>query len=76
MGIEEVAAGDILVVRPGEKIPVDGIVTQGRSAIDESMITGESLPIEKQVGDRVIGASINKMARFNTKPPMWEKIQR
>jgi Cu+-exporting ATPase len=64
VGIEEVAAGDILVVRPGEKIPVDGIVTQGRSAIDESMITGESLPIEKQVGDRVIGASINKNGSF------------
>lgn len=64
VGIEEVAAGDILVVRPGEKIPVDGIVTQGRSAIDESMITGESLPIEKQVGDRVIGASINKNGAF------------
>jgi Cu+-exporting ATPase len=64
VGIEEVAAGDILVVRPGEKIPVDGIVTQGRSAINESMITGESLPIEKQVGDRVIGASINKNGSF------------
>lgn len=64
VGIEEVAAGDILIVRPGEKIPVDGIVTQGRSAIDESMIIGESLPIEKQVGDRVIGASINKNGSF------------
>lgn len=62
--IEEVAAGDLLVVRPGEKIPVDGVVTSGKSAIDESMITGESLPIEKQAGDKVIGASINKNGTF------------
>ena len=58
--IESVVVGDILQVRPGEKIPVDGIVTQGTTSIDESMLTGESMPISKQQGDSVIGASINK----------------
>jgi Cu+-exporting ATPase len=58
--IEEVVVGDTLFVRPGEKIPVDGRVIDGRSAIDESMITGESLPVDKLVGDEVIGATINK----------------
>ena len=58
--IAEVEHGDIVVVRPGEKIPVDGVVVNGRSTIDESMITGESLPVEKTVGDAVIGATLNK----------------
>ena len=58
--IAEVVAGDTVVVRPGEKIPVDGVVVDGRSSIDESMITGESLPVSKTVGDDVIGATINK----------------
>jgi Cu+-exporting ATPase len=58
--IEEVIVGDTVVVRPGEKIPVDGRVIDGRSAVDESMITGESLPVDKLVGDEVIGATINK----------------
>lgn len=58
--IEEVQVGDLIVVRPGEKIPVDGIVTEGRSTIDESMLTGESMPVEKTQGDEVIGATINK----------------
>ena len=58
--IAEVVAGDVVVVRPGEKIPVDGLVLDGRSSVDESMITGESLPIVKQVGDELIGATINK----------------
>lgn len=58
--IEEVIRGDIVVVRPGEKIPVDGIIVRGNSAVDESMITGESIPIEKNIGDIVIGATINK----------------
>lgn len=58
--IEQVRVGDILMVRPGEKIPVDSIIMEGRTAIDESMITGESIPAEKSVGDQVIGATINK----------------
>ena len=58
--IEEVETGDILIVKPGEKYPVDGIVVEGGSAVDESMLTGESIPVEKTVGSMVIGASINK----------------
>ena len=58
--LEEVVAGDILLVKPGEKVPVDGVIIEGRSAFDESMITGESVPIDKEVGDTVIGATINK----------------
>lgn len=58
--VEQVVAGDAVIVRPGEKIPVDGLVMRGRSAVDESMLTGESLPVDKQVGDEVIGATINK----------------
>ena len=62
--IEEVTLGDIVVVRPGEKIPVDGIVKEGYSSVDESMVTGESLPVEKKVGDMAIGATINKTGTF------------
>lgn len=62
--IEQVQVGDIIVVRPGEKIPVDGIVREGRSAVDESMITGESMPVEKGPGDEVVGATINKHGTF------------
>ena len=58
--IEEVEVGDIILVRPGEKLPVDGEVIEGSTAVDESMLTGESLPVEKTVGDVVIGASLNK----------------
>lgn len=58
--IEEVEAGDILLVKPGEKIPVDGEVVEGRTSVDESMLTGESIPVEKNVDSKVIGASINK----------------
>jgi Cu+-exporting ATPase len=56
-----VLVGDLVIVRPGEKIPVDGVVVEGRSALDESMLTGESLPVEKEPGDTVFGASLNKM---------------
>ncbi len=64
--IDEVRVGDIVLVRPGETIPVDGVVIEGRSAVDESMLTGESLPVEKKAGDAVIGATLNKlgMLRF------------
>ena len=57
--IEEVQAGDIVIVRPGEKVPVDGVVTKGLTSIDESMLTGESIPVEKKEGDRVFGATMN-----------------
>jgi Cu+-exporting ATPase len=60
IGIDEVEVGDTIVVRPGEKIPVDGQVTVGTTSVDESMLTGESIPVEKNPGDMVIGASINK----------------
>lgn len=62
--IEDVEVGDLVIVRPGERIPVDGVITQGFSAIDESMLTGESVPIDKQVGDEVIGSTINKHGSF------------
>ncbi len=58
--IEEVEEGDLILVRPGERIPVDGEIVAGRTSVDESMLTGESLPVEKEVGDKVIGASVNK----------------
>lgn len=62
--IEDVAVGDVVLVRPGEKIPVDGTIIEGYSAIDESMITGESIPVEKKKGDAAIGATINKTGSF------------
>ncbi len=62
--VEEVVVGDLLLVRPGEKVPVDGIVLEGESALDESMVTGESLPVDKRPGDEVIGATANKTGAF------------
>ena len=62
--LEQVKPGDLLRVRPGEKVPVDGVVLEGASAIDESMITGESIPVEKKAGDRVIGATVNATGSF------------
>jgi Cu+-exporting ATPase len=59
--VDEVIVGDVVLVRPGEKIPVDGVVMEGRSSVDESMLTGESLPVEKGPGDPVIGATLNKL---------------
>lgn len=65
--VEEVVLDDIIIVKPGEKIPVDGILVDGSSSIDESMITGESIPVEKHEGDEVIGATINKTGSFKFK---------
>jgi Cu+-exporting ATPase len=62
--MEEVRIGDLVLVRPGEKVPVDGVVRQGASAVDESMLTGESLPVEKRAGDPVTGATLNKTGTF------------
>lgn len=62
--VDEVRVGDLLVVRPGEKMPVDGVVVDGRTSVDESMLTGESMPVSKGPGDEVIGATLNKMGRI------------
>lgn len=64
ISVDDVVLGDVIVVKPGDKIPVDGIIVSGTSAVDESMLTGESIPIEKKAGDKVIGASINKNGSF------------
>src|SRR5256885_2189654 len=62
--VEAVLAGDLVRVRPGEKVPVDGVIEEGRSALDESMLTGESLPVGKGPGEQVIGATLNKTGSF------------
>jgi Cu+-exporting ATPase len=62
--VEEVVKGDTIVVKPGQSVPVDGVITFGNSSLDESMLTGESIPVEKKAGDKVIGASINKSGYF------------
>jgi Cu2+-exporting ATPase len=65
--VEEVQVGDVIVVRPGEKIPVDGVVIEGRSYVDESMITGEPVPVEKKADDKVTGATLNTTGAFRFK---------
>ncbi|GGK16767.1 copper-translocating P-type ATPase [Caldalkalibacillus thermarum] len=65
--VDEVVVGDIILVKPGQKIPVDGEVIAGRSAVDESMLTGESIPVDKEAGDEVIGATINKNGTLKIK---------
>ena len=62
--IEQVVVGDVVIVRPGERIPVDGVIIEGNSTVDESMLTGESIPVDKREGDPVIGATINKQGRL------------
>jgi Cu+-exporting ATPase len=64
VALEHIAAGDLLRVRPGEKVPVDGEITEGRSSLDESMVTGESMPVSKEVGDKVIGGTLNASGGF------------
>ncbi len=64
VAVDDVQVGDFVMVRPGEKIPVDGVVVEGRSSVDESMLTGESLPVEKRPGDDVIGATLNKLGNI------------
>ena len=67
VAVDEISTGDILLVRPGEKVPLDGVVIEGRSTIDESMLTGESIPVEKEINSKVVGASINKTGVFKMK---------
>jgi Cu+-exporting ATPase len=74
--IDDVEVGDIVIVKPGEKIPVDGKIIEGSSAIDESMLTGEALPISKTVGEEVSSATINGNAYLKLKFPVWVKKPR
>ena len=67
VAVDEISTGDILLVRPGEKVPLDGVVIEGRSTVDESMLTGESIPVEKDINSKVVGASINKTGVFKMK---------
>jgi P-type Cu+ transporter len=67
IAIEDVQVGDLILVRPGERVPVDGVIVKGSPSLDESMVTGESLPVEKKAGDEVIGATINKTGSFQFK---------
>jgi len=74
VSIDAIAVGDRLRVRPGEKIPVDGAVLEGRSTIDESMVTGESMPVTKSVGDNVAAGTITSPAPSSCVPPKWAAI--
>lgn len=67
INVEDVVIDDVIIVRPGEKIPVDGVIIKGNSSVDESMITGESIPVEKNIGDKIIGGTINKHGSFEIK---------
>lgn len=67
ISVEDVQVGDLVIVRPGEKVPVDGILKEGFSTIDESMLTGESIPVDKKTGDEVIGSTLNKHGTFKFK---------
>jgi Cu+-exporting ATPase len=67
IAVEEVRRGDIIVVRPGERVPVDGVIVDGSSAVDESMLTGESMPVTKGAGSRVIGATVNRAGAFRAR---------
>lgn len=67
VAVDEISTGNILLVRPGEKVPLDGVVIEGRSTVDESMLTGESIPVEKDINSKVVGASINKTGVFKMK---------
>jgi Cu+-exporting ATPase len=71
--VKEVIVGDVVAVRPGEKVPVDGVIVQGESSLDESMVTGESLPVDKSTGDEVIGATINTSGAFRFKAVKVDK---
>lgn len=64
IAVDAVRVGDVLLVRPGERVPVDGVLLSGESSVDEAMLTGESFPVEKQIGDRVLGGTINKTGAF------------
>jgi Cu+-exporting ATPase len=67
VGIDEVNIGDVVIIKPGQRIPVDGIVISGESSVDESMLTGESMPVDKKKGNKVIGGTINKQGTLKVK---------
>ena len=73
--VEEIVEGDLMIIRPGERVPTDGIIIEGKSSIDESAITGESIPVDKIKGDEVIGATINKNGLLKVKATKLDKIQ-